>query len=312
MSRRYVVLDVFTDRALEGNPLAVVLDADGLDTTTMQRIAREFNLSETVFVQSAEIPAHSAAVRIFTPGTELPFAGHPTVGTAVLLAEERFGAVERELDAMVTLEEKIGVIRAGVRLVPGAASYAEFDLPRLPRPVGGDMPTRGAIADALGLDAADIGFENHVPCTWQAGLPFAFVPVAGVDAIRRVRFDRAAWMAGAGAAAALPVYVYCRETMFHDSTFHARMFDVGFGIGEDPATGSAAAAFAGAVHRFDALTEGTHHVRIEQGFEMGRPSLIDLTIGIAGGEIAHARIGGRATRIAEGVLYLSPSSPRRG
>ena len=302
MSRRYVVLDVFTDRRLEGNPLAVVLDAEGLDTAAMQRIAREFNLSETVFVLPPEIPAHSAALRIFTPGDELPFAGHPTVGTAVLLAEERFGRTDRGLDAVVMMEEKVGTVRAAVRIAPDAASYAEFDLPRLPRPVAGEMPSKGAIADALGLDATDIGFENHVACAWDAGVPFAFVPVAGLDAIRRVRFDRAAWASLGEKAGMLPVYVYCREVTLHDSAFHARMFDVGFGIGEDPATGSAAAAFAGVIHRFDAPTEGTHHVRIEQGFEMGRPSLIDLTIEIAEGAVGRARIGGRAVRVAEGHL----------
>ncbi len=304
MSRRYVVLDVFTAKGLEGNPLAVVLDAEGLDTAAMQKIAREFNLSETVFVLPAENPAHSAALRIFMPDAELPFAGHPTVGSAVLLAEERFGAIDRAIDAVVVMEEKVGVVRAAVRLVPGAPSYAEFDLPRKPHGVGRDLPSKGAIADALGLDSQDIGFENHVPCAWEAGVPFAFVPVAGLEAMRRLRFDRAGWKAAFGRNEPLPVFLYCRETMFHDSTFHARMFDVGSGIDEDPATGSAAAAFAGAIVRFDGPTEGTHHVRIEQGFEMGRPSLIDLTIEMARGELAAARIGGKAVRIAEGVLHI--------
>lgn len=304
MPRRYVVLDVFSTRALEGNPLAVVLDAEGLDTTAMQRIAREFNLSETVFVSPAEKPNHTAAVRIFMPDAELPFAGHPTVGTAVLLAEERFGTVDRAIDAMVVLEEKVGAVRAAVRLAPGAVTYAEFDAPRLPRPVEREMPSKGAIADALGLDATEIGFENHVACAFEAGVPFIFVPIAGIDAMRRIRFTRAAWIAACGKAGALPVYVYCRETLFHDSTFHARLFDVGTGIGEDPATGSAAAAFAGAVRRFDAPTDGLHHERIEQGFEMGRPSLIDLTLEFGTGALQGVRIGGSAVRIAEGTLAI--------
>lgn len=304
MPRRYVVLDVFTTRALEGNPLAVVLDAEGLYGTAMQRIAREFNLSETVFVLPAERPAHSAALRIFTPGTELPFAGHPTVGTAVLLAEERFGQPDREIDAMVVVEEKVGAIRAAVRLKPDCAGYAEFDMPRLPRPTDREMPSKGAMADALGLDATDIGFENHHAGIWDAGAPFAFVPVAGLDAIRRIRFDRGRWAEAFAGGSVHSVYVYCRETMFHDSTFHARMFGSGSDIVEDPATGSAAAAFAGAICRFDEPTEGIHHVRIEQGFEMGRPSLIDLTLEIMGGALARGRIGGHAVRIAEGTLHV--------
>ncbi|MDK9695473.1 MAG: PhzF family phenazine biosynthesis protein [Siculibacillus sp.] len=305
MKRRYVVLDVFTSRPLEGNPLAVVLDADDLDTGQMQRIAREFNLSETVFVRRAVHPAHSAEIRIFTPGRELPFAGHPTVGAAALLAEERFGDVAAAIDAVVVLEEKVGVVRAAVRLDPNRPTFAEFDAPRLPREVAGELPPKGAIADALGLDAADIGFENHVPTHFEAGVPFAFVPVCDLDAIRRARLDVPTWKRACGKGEALPVYVYCRETLHHDSTFHARMFDVGFGIGEDPATGSAAAAFAGVVTRFDLPTKGGHPHCIEQGFEMGRPSLIDLTLEIDGRELTAVRIGGTAVRVAEGTIDVS-------
>lgn len=304
MSRRYVVLDVFTAARLEGNPLAVVLDAEGLDTTAMQKIAREFNLSETVFLLPPENAAHSAALRIFTPGEELPFAGHPTVGTTALLAEERFGAIEAPMDSVVVVEEKVGVVRAAVRLEPGRPSFAEFDLPRKPHPVGRELPSKGAIADALGLDSADIGFENHVPSAWEAGSPYAFVPLAGLDSVRRIAFDLIAWKAGFGKAAPMKLYVYTRETLFHDSAFHARMFGIGTGAVEDPATGAAAAAFSGAIVRFDAPTEGSHRFRIEQGFEMGRPSLIDLTIEMARGELAAARIGGRVVRIAEGNLLI--------
>jgi len=309
--RRYVVLDVFTDRAFAGNPLAVVLDAEGLDEAAMQTIAREFNLSETVFVRPAEKPGHSAGLRIFTPARELPFAGHPTVGAAVLLAEERFGTPDRGLDAVVVMEEKVGAIRAAVRLDPDRPTYAEFDAPRLPVAVTRDPPAKGAIADALGVDAADVGFENHVPSFHDAGVPFAFVPLAGLDAVARARLDPRLWSAAVGAEENFSVFVYCRETRLHDSAFHARMFDHGFGIGEDPATGSAAAAFAGVVAAFDTPTEGVHRLRIEQGFEMGRPSLIDLTIEVAKGRLAATRIGGAAVRVAEGEL-LTPAPGASG
>lgn len=306
MTRRYVVLDVFTDRAFTGNPLAVVLDGDGLSTAAMQTIAREFNLSETVFVHPAERPGHSAALRIFTPSRELPFAGHPTVGAAALLAEERFGTPDRGIDAMVVMEEQVGTIRAAVRLDPARATYAEFDAPRTATRIARDMPARGAIADALGIDAADVGFENHVPSIFDAGVPFAFVPVSGLDAIARARLDSKLWAAAFEESDAFSVFLYCRETQLHDSAFHARMFDHGFGIGEDPATGSAAAAFAGAIALFDAPRDGTHRLRLEQGFEMGRPSLIDLTVEIAETRLTVVRIGGSAVRVAEGTLVTSP------
>ena len=309
MKRRYVVLDVFTDRALAGNPLAVVLDADGLDTAAMQAIAREFNLSETVFVRPAERPGHSAALRIFTPIRELPFAGHPTVGTAVLLAEERFGRPDKGIDAMVVMEETIGTVRAAVRLDPERATYAEFDAPRLPLALDVETPSKGAIADALGLETRSIGFENHTTTFFDAGVPFVFVPLADLDAMARVEFDRDAWRAlvddGEGDPEALGVHLYCRETVRHTSAFHARNFGIGFGIDEDPATGSAAAAFAGVVARFDTPTSGTHRFTIEQGFEMGRPSLVDLTIDVDKGRLSSLRIGGSAVRVAEGTL-LAP------
>src|SRR5262249_3905269 len=136
MRLSYHVLDVFTDTRFGGNPLAIVLDADGLDTARMQRVAREFNLSETVFVQKPQNAAHTARVRIFTPAAELPFAGHPTVGTGALLAELKSSAASGRGDALVVLEEEIGVVRVGVRLRTGAAPFAEFDAPRLPEESG--------------------------------------------------------------------------------------------------------------------------------------------------------------------------------
>ena len=306
MARRYAVLDVFTTRALEGNPLAVVLDSDGLDGEKMQAIAREFGLPETVFVLPPGNPAHSAKVRIFTPGRELPFAGHPTVGTAVLLASRRFGAVEKDQDAVVVLEENVGIVRCGVKLSPAGAAYAEFDVPRLSEPLVQKLGSKGAIADALSLRPSDIGFENHVPSVWTCGSPFVYVPVDGLEAIRRAKPVPSLWSLAFGGTGggAIGAYLYTRETLFRDNSFHARMFAPESGIAEDPATGAAAAAFAGLVNHFDDLPNGGHAYRIEQGFEMGRPSLIDLEIEVEAGKLTATRIGGRAIKVAEGEIEV--------
>lgn len=303
-SIEYQRWDVFTSEPLSGNQLAVVLDAEGLDDAAMQRIAREFNLSETVFVLPPDNRAHSARIRIFTPAVELPFAGHPTVGTAILLASERFNDLDREQDAMVVLEEAIGAVRCGVKLKPNAAGFAEFDAPRLAKPVGLSLGDKSEVAAALGLNSSDIGFENHRPAAFEAGVPFAFVPVSGMAALSRARPVPAAWTTAFGDGDHNMAYVYCRETRRHDATFHARMFAPHHGIGEDPATGSAAAAFAGVVRTFDKPTDGTHFIRIEQGFEINRPSLIDLEIDIAGRELKAARIGGQAVVVARGELLV--------
>jgi trans-2,3-dihydro-3-hydroxyanthranilate isomerase len=302
MALEFHTLDVFTDKRFAGNPLAVVLGADALTPEQMQTIAREFNLSETVFVQKPEGPTHSAKVRIFTPANELPFAGHPTIGTAVLLAELRLGGTSTgNNEALVVLEEQIGQVRVGVKFRAGKAPFAEFDAPKLPEELG-PLPANEKLAAALGLIPSEIGFENHRPSIWSAGVPFAFIPVATMAAIRKAsvrqpHFD-GAFTAGLPRGAVL----YCRETAHTTSSFHVRMFAPAMGVVEDPATGGAAAAFAGIVKSFDALPDGQHRRVIEQGFEMGRPSLINLAVDVQRGKITTVRIGGHAVRVSEGKL----------
>lgn len=299
--RRYLVYDVFTQERLAGNPLAVVLDAEGLNEVAMQKIAREFNYSETTFVSPPAEPRHKASVRIFTPAFELPFAGHPTVGTAIALAEL---AAHDGTDQLIVLEENIGLLRCAVSRADGG-SFAEFDLPEMPRALDLGIEPE-VVGAALGLGPHEIGFENHRVGLWTAGVPYITVPVSGMDVIGRVRLDNEAWMdlspkRGDGKAAS--AYVYTRDTVRHDSSFHARMFVPGWPSYEDPATGSAAAAFSGAIARFDKLDEGPNRFWIEQGMEMGRPSRIRLEIDAEGGKMIAARIGGHAVKVAEGLLF---------
>ena len=299
MPRRYAVLDVFSDRPLAGNPLAVVLDSDGLDEARMQAIAAEFNLSETVFVRPAANPVHTAALRIFTPSRELPFAGHPTVGTAVLLGLERAAGGMGNAEMVSVLEEAIGPVRCGVTVRSETAGHAVFDLPRLPVEVATPAPGRDAVAAALALMPAEIGFENHHPACFDAGVPFAFVPVRDLATIARAAVNPAAWSAAFGQVS---VFLYCRETADSGHHFHGRMFAPAMGIAEDPATGSAIAALAGVIARFDQPPGGSHHYLVEQGYEMGRPSLIALEVDMDGGAVVEGRIGGEAVVVARGSL----------
>lgn len=305
MPRRYVILDVFTDRALAGNPLAVVLDSEGLDSDAMQAITREFNLSETVFVSSPESPRHRARMRIFTPARELPFAGHPTVGTAVLLGLEddaTQGGGEGGADARAFgLEQRIGVVSCVVETVGEGRGRARFKVPRLPEYLA-PTPDSARLAWALGLQPDDIGFARHVPARHSAGVAFDFVPVASLDALARAR-------PGVGFAEVFEgdhpaAYIYAALTAGDGLRFRARMFAPGLGVAEDPATGSAAAAFAGALMQCEPLGDGVHDVVIEQGFEMGRPSVIDLQLSIDGGALASVEIGGDAVVVARGELAL--------
>lgn len=303
MQRRFTILNVFTQKPLTGNPLAVVTDAQGLSGKQMQAIAREFNLSETVFVLPALNPAHSARIRIFTPTTELPFAGHPTVGAAALLANERMGNEAGGCDILVVLEEQIGIVRVGVSRAPGEAAFAAFDVPKLPQEAG-PPALDDRIAAALGLAPSEIGFENHAPTRYSAGLPFTFVPVAGLEAMQRARIVQRYWQEGFRGDGYEAAFLYCRETLHNDAAFHARVFAPSLGADEDPATGSAAAAFAGVMHHFDRLPEGAYQGIIEQGFEMGRPSQISLEVEIAGRQIRTVRIGGHAVEVMKGEMSV--------
>jgi trans-2,3-dihydro-3-hydroxyanthranilate isomerase len=297
MRRKFFTLDVFTRRRYAGNPLAVVLDAGGLDGAAMQGIAREFNLSETVFVLPPADKAHRARLRIFTPASELPFAGHPTVGTAVLLNRIDGAAGKRE----IVLEEGIGPVRCTVEALDAETGSASFALVRLPEP-SGDVASPAAIAAALSIEESDIGFDGYKPTRWAAGNEFTFVPLKGLDAIRRCRIDSGRWRAAFAGSRDIGAYMFCRETVEPGHAFHVRMFAPASGVAEDPATGSAAAAFTGLIVQCDRLADGAHDLIIEQGYEMGRPSLIRLAMTVKGGKLTAGAIAGEAVVVSEGTL----------
>ena len=297
MRRRFVTLDVFTAKRFAGNPLAVVLEPDGLDTAAMQAIAREFNLSETVFVFPPAEKAHRAKLRIFTPARELPFAGHPTVGTAVLLGRLDGGDKARAF----VLEEKIGQVTCRVEPTGMDSGRATFDIPRLPEPAG-TVADAATLAKALSLAPGDIGFADFTASRWSAGNPFTVVPLRGLDAMARCRPDMAHFNTAFGGGDFCAPFVVCRETAEAGNSFHARMFAPGVGVAEDPATGSAAAAFAGYLAAHGGYRDGEQLVRIEQGYEMGRPSLMELTLKLAAAKLTGASIGGSAVVVTEGTI----------
>lgn len=298
MQRRFAIYDVFSDNTLAGNQLGVVFDCEGLETQQMQAIAREFNFSETVFLMPPEDPNHSARMRIFVPNNELPFAGHPTVGGAIAVAREK--GLESVGQGIIVLEENVAPVRCAVRF-GDTNPYAEFDLPVLAKEISGPE-NKEAIAAALSLDAQEIGFENHVISNYDGGLPYTLVPVRDLAALADAKPNGGIWNEGFGVHHHNSGYVYCRETGGHNNHFRARMFAPDAGIPEDPATGSAVASLAGALIKYDDLRDGLHTVHIEQGVEMGRPSLITLEIEMREGEFVGGRIGGHAAEFARGTI----------
>jgi trans-2,3-dihydro-3-hydroxyanthranilate isomerase len=302
MPRRFHTLDVFTARKLAGNPLAVVHDSAGLDTAGMLAIAGEFNLSETVFVLPPDDPVNTAKIRIFTPGYELPFAGHPTVGTAVMLASDRAPELMRGQGVVIAMELAIGLVKAEVRQPPGKAARAVFDLPRLPVVLAEPARDPALIAEALGLQVADIGAPGHTVHNASGGVPYTMVPLASLDALARARSAATpAFEAAFGGTTHPCAYLYVKT---RDRSWSTRMFAPLAGIPEDPATGSAAASFAATLMAFEKPANGSAQHILAQGIEMGRPSEIVLTLQVAGGKLESASIGGEAVIVSEGKLHL--------
>jgi trans-2,3-dihydro-3-hydroxyanthranilate isomerase len=301
MLRRYVTVDVFTDRAFGGNPLAVVLDAGGLSTVQMQAIACEFNYVETTFVLPPRDPAHDAQVRIFTVNSELPFAGHPNVGTAFVLATQAAKPPDR-----LRFEELAGIVAVDILKDGGSVVGAELTAPQpLKRLTQFSAEQAAACAS---LSAADIKTDRHPPQIVSVGLPFLVMEVATREALRRARPDAAAFALTFPCDGSDAVYFYTREVPPNEKPcdLQARMFHPGSsGLSEDPATGSATAAAAALLADLSAEQNAELSLRIGQGVDMRRPSLLLTRVRKQAGVIVSAHVGGRCVPMMEGTFRLA-------
>jgi trans-2,3-dihydro-3-hydroxyanthranilate isomerase len=302
MDLRYHTLDVFTDRTFGGNPLAVFPDSAHLPTELMQRIAGEMNLSETVFLGPPNTSEGAARVRIFTPKVEVPFAGHPTVGTAIFLAGT---STDRPTEGEITLvlEENVGPVPVQVRFESGVPNFARFATAMLPehRP----SPYAGPeLAAMVGLDLADVCPEGLEPEMVSCGLPYHIVPVATVEAVSRAVLDLALWHRMLSDSWAHHVYLVCLEAEGDSVDVRVRMFAPGSGVHEDPATGSAAAALGGYLSGIDGGEEARLRWTVEQGIELGRPSLLYVEADRAKGATTAVRVGGSAVAVSSGTMVV--------
>jgi trans-2,3-dihydro-3-hydroxyanthranilate isomerase len=291
---RFYTCDVFTDRMFSGNPLAVLTDARGLNEQSMQSIAREFNFSETTFVTPPADKRHTARVRIFTPTRELPFAGHPTVGTAFVLASLSAGENLHQL----VLEENVGPVPVRIERDSGRVVRCTFTSVRLPEHLDAQVPSSQAMADMLQLCRNQIVAPAEV---WSCGVPYLLVHVASSDALMRAQLDLTPWQAALAGGVTQEVYPL---TQLDPGTWQVRMFAPGAGVAEDPATGSAAAALAGWLVRHTANQSSTRRWTILQGEAIGRPSRIELEADIRNGAVQAVRVGGASVMVSDGVLRL--------
>ncbi|HEX9673573.1 MAG TPA: PhzF family phenazine biosynthesis protein [Burkholderiales bacterium] len=296
MPHRFIIADVFTETAFGGNQLAVFPDGRGLSDRAMQALAREFNFAETTFVLPPQDPRHLRRVRIFTPRTELPFAGHPTVGTAAVLV--RLGLVPlSDGAATVVLEEGIGPIAVEIRL-RGETVFAHLVTEKEVESPSA-RPAPNAAASALSLP------EDAVLETWFAGVGvrFCFVHLASREAVDRAVLDRAAWSTNFANAWSPNLYFFAGG-LAPGSRLYARMFAPALGIDEDPATGSGAAALAGFLAARSPGENGTFKWEIDQGIAMGRPSFIEASAEKRRGRSARVKVGGATVLVGEGTITV--------
>lgn len=251
---RYFTLDVFTDRTFGGNQLAVFPDATDIPEELLLAITREFNYSEVTFVYPAKDAQHTRTVRIFTPEKEMPFAGHPTIGTAAALALAE-GALGDATSGTLTLDLKIGTVPVDVRVEGETLAWAELSVAKMPE-VGPSVPTLNTMAEILSLDAKDLVGGAFSPQAVSCGYPFLLVPLKSVDAVQRARVRVDLWEQTLKRSWAPEILVASREPEQGERHWRARMFAPGINVPEDPATGSAIAAFGGWLAMKESRSDG--------------------------------------------------------
>ena len=298
MRYRYYTADVFTDRRFGGNPLAVLPDARGLGTEQMLAVTREFNYSETTFVLPPEREGETCRVRIFTPGGEVPFAGHPTVGTAHVLAA--IGQVPLTgPETRLVLGEGVGPVPVTVRGVDGVPTFAQLSVAQLPTEEA-PAAVAAAIAGVLSLAPEDVLGGDYAPRVTSCGLPFLLVALRDRGAVGRARVRMDAWEAALRGSTGSEIMVFAMDADA-GADVRARVFVPGLNVPEDPATGSACAALGGYLAA-RTPRDGTVRWVVEQGVEMGRPSRLEVEADKAGGAITAVRVGGQSVLVCEGSI----------
>jgi trans-2,3-dihydro-3-hydroxyanthranilate isomerase len=298
MKYRYYTCDVFTETRFGGNQLAVLPQADGLSEQQMQEIAREFNFSETTFVFPARL-GNTRRVRIFTPARELPFAGHPNVGTAFVLASTgEFGEIHSSLT--VIFEEEAGLVSVSIQESQGKVTSCELAAPQSVS-LGKTIPVQ-LVASAISLSTSDIVTKTHAPQLASVGLPFVMVELRDRSALERARINLSGFDALRAENIMPDLYLYTRVNDGFDA--RARMFAPLSGVAEDPATGSANCALAGLLAHYSEQPSGSFSWRIAQGVEMGRPSTLIARAEKSSGVVQATWVGGSAVLVSEGIIYL--------
>ena len=297
-SYKYYICDVFTDSRFSGNQLAVIPKASGLNDKQMQKIAREFNFSETTFV----FPTNSSLnrnVRIFTPYEELPFAGHPNIGTAFVLAHDS-DSKDIKAPTILNFDELAGPVEVKIFYDEKNALACELKAPE--RFSLGKSISISEIAAILSLDERDININTHMPIEASVGLKFTIVNLNSIHALRRIKIN--SFKLNALNDFEVSTNIHCYYLDKNTQCINARMFAPDLGVREDPATGSANCALAGLLGHLEEIEAGVFSWTINQGIEMGRPSRLNARVLKADGEVTDVWIAGNSILVSEGEIFL--------
>ncbi|NJK86982.1 MAG: PhzF family phenazine biosynthesis protein [Bacteroidales bacterium] len=293
----YYILDVFTTEMFGGNQLAVFPDATGIPEKYLQSVAREFNFSETTFVYPPVNKRNDLKLRIFTPGVEVPMAGHPTIGTAYVLLS--LGLIKPKHQNHIVIEEKVGNIR--VDFVEGKAGFHSITMNQ-PLPVFGKVEeNKKMIAQILSIQEQDIDERYPMQCV-SCGNNFLFIPLISLSVMHKINVKTDLLKAAKNQLESTELFVFSNETIYPSSDYHCRMFAPLFGIYEDPATGSAAGPFGSYLVK-NRISEKNRFI-CEQGFEMTRPSIIRVEIEGKAEKITGVKVSGDAVLVCEGKMRI--------
>lgn len=305
----FYTVDVFTEKIFGGNPLVVFPNAEGLKGKQMQQIAQEFNVSETVFVLPPTQGENDRRLRIFTPKTEIPFAGHPTIGTAYLLTTIDEISLKNEV-TILNFEEGVGTISVTVKSQLGKSNYCEMMVTQPPHFDQAFAPSED-LAQMLSLKYSDLLTGEHCQGV-SCGLPFLFIPLISVNALQKAKLNLNIWQKLLSNISANNVYIFTHSSELTEDIlcspkthlWRSRMFAPALGVEEDPATGSAASAFGAYLAIRNHLPSGTFRWIIEQGFEMGRPSLLQLETKKEQDQITEIKVGGNSVLVSQGLMNI--------
>jgi trans-2,3-dihydro-3-hydroxyanthranilate isomerase len=304
MYYRFYTADVFTRKRFGGNQLAVFPHAEGLGTKSMRMVARELNITETVFVFPPEDPNNTRRLRIFTPSTELPFAGHPTIGTAFILAMN--GEIPLYGDSVViTLEEAVGLVKVRIRIEDGKPTFTQLYSSMKPE-FGPPAPEKDILARALSLQPDDLLYGELTSQAVSCGVPFLFIPLKDLNTLSRANLNREHWEKDLLGFWAPHLFMLTFNTETKGVDLRSRVFSPGMAIDEEPASGSAAMALGGYLGSHDPTDTGTLRWTVEQGVEMGRPCIMEVEADKVNGEVVTTRVGGSCVMISEGLINITP------